>query len=89
MHRASFLKVIITGLSVMAVASGLYAEDRATDRETPFMMGEGSAPTANTVDYQLWDVPGRSGQLALAQAGGVGGRWRWWRSSILMCLLER
>jgi hypothetical protein len=61
MRPLSFWRIVVLGCCAVSTASGLYAEDRATDRETPFMMGEGSAPTANTLDYQLWDVPGRSG----------------------------
>ena len=52
---------VIFGSLLVLCASLAYADDRGADRETPLMMGEGSAPTADTVDYQLWDVPGRSG----------------------------
>jgi len=43
------------------VSFPVHADDRPVDREPPLMMGEGSAPTSDAVDYQLWDVPGRSG----------------------------
>jgi hypothetical protein len=36
------------------------ADDRGVDREPPLMIGEGSAPTANILDYQMWDSPGQS-----------------------------
>ena len=51
---------VAVALLAFLSASG-HADDRGVDREAPLMIGEGTAPTSDAVDYQLWSSPGQSG----------------------------
>ncbi len=52
--------VLLGSLGVCLSALG-YADDRGLDRASPLMIGEGMVPSGDSVDYQLYDSPGRSG----------------------------
>jgi hypothetical protein len=57
-----WISSLVAGCWLVFVSSPVHGDDRIIDHEQPLMMGEGAAPTADTLDYQLWDAPGRSGE---------------------------
>jgi hypothetical protein len=58
--RPRQLLILVITSRLIFVSLPIHADDHPVDREPPLMMGEGSAPTADAVDYQLVDTPGRS-----------------------------
>ena len=59
--RNKLITSFVLGSIFCCLSSLGYADDRGLDRESPLMMGEGTAPSSDSVDYQLYDSPGRSG----------------------------
>ena len=60
MRHPWFRRIALVILGVCASSIG-FADDRGQDRESPLMIGEGAAPTADAVDYQVYGSPGQSG----------------------------
>jgi hypothetical protein len=59
--KPKLISMLMIAGCVALTSSLASAEDRPVDREQPLMMGEGSAPTADILDYQIVGVPGQSG----------------------------
>jgi len=59
--RLRLISILLLGSGIALSPWLIYADDRGVDREPPLMMGEGAAPTASALDYQMWGSPSESG----------------------------